>query len=305
MFTRKILITGAGGFIGRALFFYLQSKFEGADIFLSDIRGSQGKKFICCDLTQLAESEKLIEDICPDWIFHLAGVPSLEAKKLAANELMLENILKAVYRLSEYEPKIVIPASAAEYGKIGKENLPVKETFSASPLSDYGKSKWKQTQTALFYAKQGLDVVIGRIFNILGKNTPPTLVGGAFSQQVVDVEAGLKERLEVKDLDAYRDFIDIDDVCSALVELAENGKPCEIYNICTGTSKSLRELLSAMILFSNKESVGFLETPGKVSQSFDIIGSNEKIRSLSGWKPQISFEESVNRTLKSYRKSKY
>jgi GDP-4-dehydro-6-deoxy-D-mannose reductase len=191
--------------------------------------------------------------------------------------------------------RVIVPGSAAEYGRVSAPDLPLRETHLPNPVTAYGVAKVWQTTAVRHFASKGVDCVIGRIFNILGPGIPETLSIGAFATQLRRISAGeLEPEILVGNLKPRRDFVDIKDVCSALLALAELGASGEIYNICSGASVSMEQILSALIQRSGVDvRVTIDERRIKRADIDDIYGSNEKIRHQTGWTPQAAIAQSI------------
>ena len=102
-------------------------------------------------------------NVLPDYIFHLAGSP----KKSSKNSLMdlnfkfAKNIILSAKSLNK-EVNIILIGSAAEYGNIMQDDLPIKETFIPKPHTPYGEAKLKQTEFALENHAQNCNILILR-----------------------------------------------------------------------------------------------------------------------------------------------
>jgi len=182
--------------------------------------------------------------------------------------------------------------------------MPVKESHALNPVNFYGLSKKYQTELALSYFRKSIDVIVARIFNITGYGSPRSLSCGEFSYQLSLIERNkARPFMEVRDLTSKRDYVDIKDVCSALVALAENGKRGEVYNVCSSEAYSTRHILNFLIRISGLKGVK-VKTSSRVSSEIrSIRGSNDKIRRHTGWKPLVSIEESLKETFNYYRKA--
>ncbi|HEX3032899.1 MAG TPA: GDP-mannose 4,6-dehydratase [Bacillota bacterium] len=299
MNNKRILITGINGFIGRNLAKYLGDSFPQAAVFgVARTCQSQEGRYLQADLLDKEALDRVIREIQPDVVFHLAGVIFSRdwTEFYQGNVETTINVLEAVKK-SQYPTRIIIPGSAAEYGKVDTAYLPLLEEQEPNPISPYGVSKLWQTTTARYYASQGLDVVMGRIFNVIGPGVPQGLSIGAFLNQLKKIKSGeLPPRIEVGNLKPKRDFLDILDVCQAMVALASSGKGGEIYNICSGASVSMEVILEMMItaLGVNPEVVGMPERirPADID---DIYGDNSKLVTQTGWSRRIQLEESIRR----------
>jgi GDP-4-dehydro-6-deoxy-D-mannose reductase len=194
--------------------------------------------------------------------------------------------------------RIFVPGSAAEYGDAPPEQLPITENCPFNPISPYGVSKAWQYELAAFYAKgRGADIVMGRIFNLIGQNMHENLSVGYFERQLRAIRRG-EQPAEVKiwNPTSRRDFVDVDDACRAVLSIAANGVAGEAYNICSGQSASTGTLL-AMMAERVGVNVSLVDDPrhsGRIGIP-DSYGSYGKLLTLCGWRPTISLDESVNR----------
>jgi GDP-4-dehydro-6-deoxy-D-mannose reductase len=299
MNNKTILITGAGGFIGNHLFRHLRSAYSSAQI-VGTSRLSRAQQFVTLDLLQKEQILKLIEELCPDYIFHLAGtIHDTNLDSLLDGNLRATNNLLEVVSRCGVNARIVIPGSAAEYGYVSSADLPVTESQIPVPLTNYSITKDAQTKLTLMYARNGLRVVIGRIFNVIGAGMSNQLSIGAFAEQIRDIRQGsAKPILKVGNLHAKRDFLDIDDVCSALEELAKSGHTGQIYNICSGHSIPLEQIVDKMIEFSGCDIV--IERDEEKFKPFDvqdIYGSIAKISRDTGWRSRVSLCDSIQKLM--------
>ena len=105
-------------------------------------------------------------------------------------------------------------------------------------------------------------------------------------------------------MSAVRDFLDIRDICSALICLAEKGRSGEIYNVCSQKGVSIRELLEQMIRSSGKKKIVVHEDGRKDPGVPRAVGSCVKLMNVTGWRPHYSFQQSVADTLAYYRSIK-
>jgi len=189
---KKVLITGANGFLGSSLWKYFKAKQSSFRVFGIDLSQSKlSSQIVICDLNNQKKVSKLVSRIRPDYIFHLAGGRVEDEKNfLKANIMTTKSLLEVIAEINSYSPRIIIPGSAAEYGKTVLEGKPVRESVSAWPVSFYGFVKNAQTNLGLMYARFGLDVAVARIFNVCGHGMPPSLSLGHFSKQIISIKKG-------------------------------------------------------------------------------------------------------------------
>ena len=254
------------------------------------------------DLLNREAITHFIQTTRPDYIFHLAGlIYSSELQELYKGNVQLTvNLLEAVKALKK-PLRVIIPGSAAEYGYIASVDLPLKETQLPNPVSPYGVAKVWQTTVARYYAMQGVDVQIGRVFNVIGRGMPEGLSIGSFASQLGKIRRGdLPPRLAVGNLKPKRDFVDVEDVCRGFIAMAEKGFSGEISNICSGKSISMEALLCLMIAKTNLK-VEISIDPSRVKEIDidDIYGDNTKLAS-TGWKVTVAIEKSIEQIMDSY-----
>ncbi|MBF0331756.1 MAG: NAD(P)-dependent oxidoreductase [Candidatus Omnitrophica bacterium] len=301
--TKKILITGVSGFIGNALASQLKLV-KALHVLGIDLPGrkSDHVNFFPLDLLDEGAVLEFLRKHRPGVIFHLAGGRLQDAQAMfSANVKTTQTLFAAILSITGYRPRVVVMGSAAEYGVCsGTERI--TEKMSGKVDGPYGQCKLVQTQTSLYFSSIGVDVVVARLFNILGPGLPAATVGGAFAKDIVAIERDARlHELQVGNLKAVRDFLDIRDICSALFFLAEKGQSGEIYNICSQKGVLIRGLLSDMIKCSCKKKIlvreGSKKSPGVLSS----IGSCAKLKKETGWRPKYTLQESVADTLEYYR----
>ena len=177
--------------------------------------------------------------------------------------------------------------------------MPIKETYSLNPVSPYGLSKKMQEELGLLYHKTyGLNIILSRTFHYSGPNQPLGFVFPDFAKQIVDIKNGKQDHIKVGNLSAKRDFTDIRDVVSAYVALMKNGTIGEVYNVCSGRSVAIRNILDMMRSYSkgdievvvDKAKLRPLDIP-------DFVGDNNKLKKDTGWQQQFSTEDTAKDVL--------
>lgn len=299
---KKVLVTGVSGFIGHAMWHYLNA-IDDVQCFGTSRCVQDIENVFACDLLDLKQSRELVQHVAPDVIFHFCGGRFDADKEMHdANLVTTENVMKIIKDLAMRNVRLIIPGSAAECGKIDDVCEFVDEAYACQPLSSYGKIKHQQVTEALRASSRQCEVIVGRMFNVLGPGVSSDLVAGRFAQQIVAIERSESAPvLETRSLDGYRDFLDIADVVKALWGIACEGSPGEIYNICSGQKVLIRELLQEFLSTAMIANITYVEQNDYNQKSFNVVGDNAKLKSLGVWYPEISFQESVRRTLDSYR----
>lgn len=213
----RALITGAGGFIGRALYDYLAG--QAVDVYGVDRRPAGARRGDWdVALHDTAAVARVLTHYAPDTIFHLAGAVGTDDEALL-QQAHVETTRALLQGVADVAPaaRVVIMGSAAEYGRRAAANGLVAEGAAAQPESAYGHSKLAQSQLAAqMAAAGGLDVVRVRLFNTLGPGQGPHLVAGAM---IARLDAALQSgapHFAVYDPYSERDYLDVRDVARLL-----------------------------------------------------------------------------------------
>jgi len=316
----KILITGITGFAGSHLAdFILREKFGrliGIHRWRSDmrnIRHSMDKiELYECDLRDAFSVRDLIDTVRPDRIFHLAAqsfVPTswkAPTESLTTNIVGQLNIFEAVKKIG-INPWIQLACSSEEYGLVYENELPIRETNPLRPLSPYAVSKIGQDMLGYQYFKSfGLKVVRTRGFNHTGPRRAPVFVISDFAKQIVDIENGKREPvMYVGNLEAQRDFTDVRDIVIGYWLSTEKCEPGDVYNICSGKTWYIRDILSKL-LSKSKVAIDVRQDAARMRPS-DVpvlLGDNTKFVSATGWQRKINFEQTIDDVLNYWRECK-
>jgi GDP-4-dehydro-6-deoxy-D-mannose reductase len=256
------------------------------------------------DLLQLASLKRVVAEVRPDVIYHLAGqaYPALSWKDpaltLAVNAGGTANLLEAAVAFGR--PRVVVVSSAEIYGPITADMLPLTEATIPEPRHPYGISKVAAGQlVAIYWQRYQLPVVEARPFNHIGPRQMTGFVVPDFASQLAAIKLGQKAPLmSVGNLDAQRDFTDVRDVAAAYVDLAEKGQPGEAYLICSGQPVSINDVLK--ILSDQAEvDVEIAYDPARMRPSDTpcLYGSYAKIEAHTGWRPRIPLRQSLQDAL--------
>lgn len=293
---KKALITGINGFTGR----YLQDELAAAgwDVWGCDRQAESevSCRYLTADLTDFAGLCRVVEQVRPDAVAHLAGVAFVGHDDAEAfyrvNLLGTRNLLVALASLPTAPAKILLASSANVYGNSSAGIL--KETTPVCPANDYAVSKLAMEHMAALWT-QRLPIIIARPFNYTGVGQEkhfviPKLVHH-FQRQTPVIELG--------NIDVAREFNDVRMVCAAYRLLLEHGEPTEIYNVCTGHSYTLRQVLDELTAITGQE------PEIRINQEFvrshevkKLCGEPGRLRNLDqsvggGWLPSYRIEDTL------------
>ncbi len=269
---KKVLITGAGGFVGKYLIKEFQnSDYEiiACDINKKDVFDSSIKYY---DLNIL--DKELVEDLIhkeePNYLINLAAISSvgmswnIPQKTIEVNVVGTLNLLEAVRKYSP-ECKILLIGSSEEYES---KDTPLKENDPINANNPYGISKISQENFARLYKeKYELNIVCTRSFNHTGIGQLEQFVIPSFCKQVAEIDKSNNPgKIYVGNLSAYRDFSDVKDIVKVYKKLLEIETTDLIYNVGSGNVYKIEDILNYIISLSN--------------QKIDIVIDKEKFRPI-------------------------
>jgi len=310
---KKILITGISGFVGGHFVHHLTT--HRRDLEIHGISRSRpawdfvnippqllnGHHFHQADLNDIPRIKLLIEDIQPDYILHLAAQSSVaESWKTPVfsflnNTNIFLNIIDTV-RLNDNAARVLSIGSSEQYGIVSEQDLPISEDRPQSPENPYAVARVAQEQLARIYAKgYNLDICCTRSFNHCGPGQTDRFVVSAIVKQFVQVARGIqKPVITIGNGDIVRDFVDVHDVIGAYDLLLSKGKKGEVYNICSGQGRAIRDIVRTMSeILGIQVDVHQEQAQIRPIDNPRIIGSYKKIKQDLGWEPTISFEQSL------------
>ena len=313
----RVLITGITGFVGSHMAEYALDK--GAQVFGSTRWRSKTENiehlrskvtFIESDLRDLSSVRALLETSVPDYVVHLAAQSFVgvswhaPAETLTTNIISQVNLLEALRGL-KMSPRFLAVGSSEEYGLVLEDEVPIKETNPLRPLSPYAVSKVTQDMMGYQYFKSyGLPIIRTRAFNHEGPRRGDVFVTSNFARQVAEIEAGLREPVVyVGDLTPRRDYSDVRDIVRGYWLLLERGEPGEVYNLCSGHSWSIQQVLDFVLNLSTVKGIEVKTDPARLRPSDVMIleGDPTKMHKATGWKVEIPFERTLTELLDYWR----
>jgi GDP-4-dehydro-6-deoxy-D-mannose reductase len=312
----KILITGVNGFVGSHLAerllatggveligLHLDGNFTSIDSIKESI------DLVQCDLLDSDKVAEVVARVCPDTIYHLAAqsVPALSVKDPALTlRVNLFGTLSLLEAVKAHSPQTVFVniGSSEEYGSVTVEEVPITEAQELRPSNPYAVSKVAQDMLGYQYWKRdNVKVIRARPFNHFGPRQTDVFVVSSFARQVAEIEAGLVDGnlMTVGNLFPERDFLDVRDVVSAYMLLAESGEYGTIYNICSGVPVSIQKILDKLIALTGAEVR--VESSAEKSRKEDasvLYGDPTRLKAL-GWTRAHELDESLAELLGYWR----
>ncbi len=314
----RVLITGVTGFVGSHMAEYALA--QGAEVFGASRWRSNTEniellrsqiQLVEADLRDQSSVSAMLAATRPDWIFHLAGQSQVmtswhaPAETLQTNVIGQVHLLEAIRQRGEPFPRLLVVGSSEEYGLVPEGELPVTEEQQLRPLSPYAVSKVAQDLLAhQYFCSYGIPCLRARAFNHDGPRRGEVFVTSAFAKQIAEIELGLREPvLLVGNLKARRDYTDVRDIVRGYWLLLDKGKPGEVYNLCSGESHAIQEILDFFLANSTVRSIEVREDPARLRPSDlpNLYGSPARIHAATGWHAAIPFEQTLKDVLDYWR----
>jgi GDP-4-dehydro-6-deoxy-D-mannose reductase len=314
----RVLITGITGMVGSHLADYCLERGDVEVVGTVRWRSPRENIAAIADRIRLVEVDlrdqggvrRMVEDVEPEAIFHLAAqsfVPaswSGPADTLTTNTLAQVSLLEALRDLGLTDVPFMVAGSSEEYGLVHPEETPITEENPLRPLSPYAVSKVTQDLLGWQYHRSfGLRVVRTRAFNHEGPRRGHVFVTSNFAKQIAEIESGRRPPvLEVGNLEARRDWHDVRDTVRAYWLAAMEGEPGEVYNIGRGEALSIGEMLDILLSMAKVEvEVRPIAERMRPSDVELLVCDPTKFRERTGWEPAIPFDQTLRDTLEYWR----
>ncbi len=301
MLPRRVLITGASGFVGQHLVAALAQDHPDCDAIVSSF-----------DVRDAAAVHSAVKAAAPDACVHLAGITTLgqarEDPDLAwqVNLHGTLNLARAV--LAEAPACRFLYVSTSEvYGASFRGGVPVTELTPLAPMNTYAASKAAADLAIGAMVNEGLRAIRVRPFNHTGPGQTEAFVVPAFARQMTRIEAGLQPaRMKVGALEPARDFLDVRDICTAYIACLTQPNsalpPGTILNLASGIPRRIGDILQAMVRLAGIEVA--VESDVGLLRPSDIplaCGDSSRAHQLLGWAPRIAWEQTLTDVLAYWR----
>lgn len=330
----KALITGITGMVGSHLADFLlentdwevygvcrwRSPLDNVGHLLDRVNRKDRVAFRYADLNDQVSLIKVIGNIRPDYVFHLAAqsypltsftapIDTLNTNILGTCRL-LEAVRMEMERDKEYKPVIHVCASSEVFGKIPAEKKPesgIHEECPFHPASPYAISKTGTDLLGRYYAQAyGMTVLTTRMFTHTGPRRGDVFHESTFAKQIAMIEAEMIEpKVMAGNLRSLRTYADVRDAVRAYYMLV-TVKPIagEYYNIGGSYTCKVGDTLDTLISYSSrKDDIEVVTDPERLRPiDADLqVPDCRKFRNHTGWKPEISFETTMHDLLDYWR----
>lgn len=282
---------------------------------LADVDGIQAVPFFEPGkprLTDYAYVRHRMQEIRPFSVIHLAAIaaPS-EAVKDSRRAFDVNlggtlNIAESILRDSP-NTRLIFAGSSESYGRsFNRSNIPVQEEMALEPNTLYGVTKASADMLLAQMAGIGLDVVRFRPFNHTGPGQSEMYVVSSFARQIARIENGLQPAaIDVGNLEALRDFLDVRDVVEAYVSAATREKPLPqgiALNLASGEARRIGDILSDLRSMSTFE-IAVRHDAARMRASDTPLAVGDRRRALEylGWHPAIRWTDTLRDVLQFWR----
>ncbi len=322
----NVLITGITGMVGSHLVDYLLNNTDwniygllrwnddlsNIEHLTPMINRRERIRLIYGDLNDMASLIRTINESEPSYVFHLAAQSypktSFDApiETLETNILGTAKLLDAI-RMSTFDPIIHVCASSEVFGRVPKEFLPIHEDVTFHPASPYAISKVGTDLVGRFYGEAyGMNVMTTRMFTHTGPRRGDVFAESTFAKQIAMIEAGqLPPVIKVGNLQSLRTWSDVRDAVRAYYMLVTiNPTAGEYYNIGGTFTCSVQEMLNYLLSKSTVKDIKIQTDPDRLRPiDADLqVPDTKKFTNHTGWKPEISFEQTMDDLLDYWRK---
>lgn len=269
-------------------------------------------RLIYGDLRDSDSIDTAVKQTLPDYVFHLAAQSYPQTSftaPLDTYETNVQGTSRVLEALRRYKKEAVIHvcASSEVFGRVPKEKLPIDENCTFHPASPYAISKVGTDLVGRFYAEAyQMTIMTTRMFTHTGPRRGDVFAESTFAKQIAMIEKGLiSPVVKVGNLDSLRTFADVRDAVRAYYLLVtHNPTAGEFYNIGGTFSCTVRDLLNYLISISTAKDTIKIETDPERLRPIDAdlqVPDTRKFEKHTGWKPEISFEQTMGDLLNYWR----
>jgi len=323
----RALITGITGMVGSHLADYLlektdweiygmcrwRSPFDNIRHLIPRIESSDRINILYGDLNDYSSLLKVLQRSSPNYIFHLAAQSYPQTSfdspidTLNTNILGTARLLEAIRSSDLVDAVIHVCSSSEVFGRVSKNELPISEDTAFHPASPYAISKVGTDLIGRYYGEAyGLKAITTRMFTHTGPRRGDVFAESSFAKQIAMIEAGLiPPVIKTGNLDSLRTFADVRDAVVAYHLLVTvNPIAGEYYNIGGTHTCTVGEMLQKLISLSTMKTIRIETDPARLRPiDADLQVPNiDKFSAHTGWKPKISFDQTMTDLMQYWRK---
>lgn len=310
---RRIIITGAAGFVGGHLIAELAAAgYPREALHAVTLSGATKPTEVgathACDLRDARALNRLLVEVQPTGIVHLAAVAlPAQARQdpAAAWAVNFDSVRLLSQAILSHVPgcTFVFAGSSESYGDtFNRTDGPVDETLPLRPMTAYAATKAAADVMLGQMRYDGLNVARFRAFNHTGPGQSQDYVVAAFAHQIAQIAAGRQAPvIHVGNLDAERDFLDVRDVVRAYrlaLEVSLDPASDAVFNLASGEPRSIRSILDTLIALAGVAVT--VETDLAKLRKNDVPrtwGTATRAAQDLGWMPRVAFDETLRDTL--------
>ena len=307
----KVMVTGAGGMVGSHMVELLHE--QGHDVLgtyykpTTDITElDPAIRMVECDVRYYQAVQRVICEFLPEQIYHLAAQsyptvswshPQVTMDTNINGTINVYEAIKAARaQCPNYDPMVVVACSSAEYGQTLNEldDPYVKETAELKPLHPYGVSKVGQDLLSFqYFMNDHIRCIRVRIFNSTGTRKTNDVTSDFTKRAVLAEKTGVY-KLRVGNLETRRAIMDQRDLVRGLMLLAEKGQAGEAYNLSSEKCYQMKDIVTMI-----EKQIGHnleIEIDPALLRPTDeriIIGNIDKLKKDTGWRQEVSMEQTV------------
>lgn len=304
----RVLITGGTGFVGIHLIRFFESAHCQIYVLSSHAPSTRrpNVQYHTVDVRDKAEVESAVRKIRPHQIYHLAGITSVEASwadpclTYEVNVLGAHNLFDAAMNLP-IAPRILNVSTSQVYAPAAAR---LTEQSPVCPSNPYAASKAMAELLPPLYRNRASGAIItARPFNHTGSGQLPSFVLPSIAKQFAEIEIGVRPpKLSLGNINVKRDFTDVRDVVRAYHMLLANEKPSGVYNVCSGVTVALYDIVQMFQSISGVHATIKLDSSKiRADEIPEICGDPRKLEEETGWRREIQIEKSVEDLLNYWR----
>ncbi|MGC4044229.1 MAG: NAD-dependent epimerase/dehydratase family protein [Armatimonas sp.] len=307
----RILITGAGGFVGGWLAERLAAAYPAATLY-GTVHGPgetrAGAIAISGDLSDPEVAAHAVAISQPTHVFHLAGFASaagLDEVAIARANVGATTALLDALKAAGAPCRVLLASSGYAYGPT--PDHPAKESAPLDPRGHYATSKVEMEKAVRPYASEALALTVVRAFNHTGPRQRTGFAVPDWASQLVAIEQGKAEPLlRHGNLGSVRDFLDVRDVVEAYRQLLCEipGSPWRVVNVCSGRGVTMHSVLAGLIAATRVSVRTEVDQARWRDDAWANVGDNGTLLELTGFQPAYALAQTLSATLDWWREQK-